>query len=278
MADTNTNPTINKLISDINTSKSYIRTKFIEMGLKDSEGNDITQSSNLATVADAAKLIEVNDSTSKIVVTPDNKDSAILAAGVYYKNGVQVTYNADDQYTANGATPVYASHNQDNTYYAEQGTLIEEFTVKKIPVANQEVYLTDIKATEDDGQGNTITVKAPDVELDGELRTQYMTEVKVPKVLIGTFDVDYDRLYNGSTDDYEVTTAHLQVPEDADWEWTGLSKVTIPRPVVEDHSTTVDLLSLDGTADKIVTLPAAFIKESYITIETKELYDALAAI
>lgn len=112
----------------------------------------------------------------------------------------------------------------------------------------------------------------------------YASSITVAKIGLGEYTVPANQLYNewdGSEGDLVVTPSDIiDSDETDDFYFEGLSKVIIPRPAVEDASSTVDILNAENVdaEDITVTITPGYKSESVITIETKEIYDALAAI
>lgn len=278
------------------------RDKIAKVFREDMQIEGVSDNAKLAELATVAESITIdNDATSTFNIGYNADKSKRIEGGTYFVHGTEVSYIPDRQYESDGATPVYASENADSEYEADHATLIEKFVVKKIPIAPSQyttLYANQYVSTEDDGGDNTFTLEAPYLVVDGEAasdeqgnpvkRLHYLKTVEIPKVMLHTGHVVDDAdLYTVPADgvfeqdDYVVTlTGEGISSESSEWEWSGFKSLSIPRPTYNQQIVEVNILDDESasTANYNHDLDPGFIKESYVSVNTNELYTELAAI
>ncbi len=271
---------IKQLMDGISTNRDNIGQVFGLMGLKDDNDNPVGHGSTLAQLAEAAGNIAIDETVDGERVLDASSDAVSIGGGRYFPNRVEVKYYRDDQYD-NGVYP----KSTDETYPAADRKLITSFKVKKVPISNPTINLTDIIG---DGTDENITHKVTPSQqtIDGALRDQYFDEVNIPKVMLGEYDVKYSEVFNPTrTQEIVIDKTDLTKSSGQTFDWSGVSKVTIPKPNPTSYTQTCDFYETDITVDAEgnaqdieIDLNAGFISKSTISVEITELYKDLAAI
>ena len=206
----------------------------------------------------------INNLTATPTVSDDGKtlNIAVTGSALAASSGlVSVTYSmtcvAGTDYT--GGVAVTPS-TEEQSFHASEGKVMTAFTVAAIETETKAVSKSDLIIDSTTPGAHKVTAS----------EGKFITEVSIEQVQIGEATVDSADLYNGTTDSMEVTASSKG--------YHGLSKVIIPRPEVESVTQSVDLMDADGETDTTVEITKGYKSDSVITIETAELYNAIAAL
>ena len=213
--------------------------------------------------ASSVVMQPITNLTATPTVSDDGKTLTIAVEGTFAAAGsgnVSVTYSmtciAGTDYT--GGVAVTPS-TEEQSFHASEGKVMTAFTVAAIETETKAVSKSDLIIDSTTPGAHKVTAS----------EGKFITEVSIEQVQIGETTVDAADLYNGTTDSMEVTASSKG--------YHGLSKVTIPRPVVESVTQSVDLMDA-GENDVTVNIAKGYKSDSVITIETAELYNAIASL
>lgn len=282
---------IKQFLDGISASKELIRSKALDMGVQPPEGYEpLTTESNLATVAAAIGNIQVQHEDIAYNVSKSS-NGASLGGGQFYAGTITLGFEEDEQYYN---TPVYADSEETTTYEADDDKLITKFSVRPVPT----VDLETISASEIISDGNTdkyTRIFAPvegTVDKYGNAVKHYLKSLEIQKVMLGEYEFTtssiytFDDLYDANReDDIVIDKTAIAKAKDQSFDWSGVDKVTIPKPSPSYRNKTVDIyndeLQLDESnevKDFEFTVDSGMIYESEFKVEVLDLYNALAAI
>lgn len=276
---------IKQFLDGISASKELIRDKALDMGVQPPEGYEpLTTESNLATVAAAIGNIQVQHEDIAYNVSKSS-NGASLGGGQFYAGTITLGFEEDEQYYN---TPVYADSEETTTYEADDDKLITKFSVRPVPT----VDLETISASEIISDGNTdkyTRIFAPvegTVDKYGNAVKHYLKSLEIQKVMLGEYSAVYSDVFDPEREeDIVIDKDDLTKPSGEVFEWSGVNKVTIPKPNPTPRNKTVDIyndeLQLDESnevKDFEFDVEAGMISKSEFKVEVLALYNALAEI
>lgn len=284
---------IGQVLTSITNNRNRISKVFYDMQLKDNnEVSIIENDSTLAQLAEAAESINVVEvkNNEPILLHEGNKHKD-FPAGTYFPEAQRVEIDVDTTYSS-GVYPL-----REPVTYGGGDTkkVFTSFIVRKVPVENPTIKLENIISSTDDPETNNVyTINAGTVnsEIMGGVQTPcWFDKIEIPQVMLGDYTADPEDVFDPSrTGVIEITAQTLNDRDEIEFASSGIRSVTIPVPELTDYSQEYDLMEVpldvtkdDATgeitvSDPVLTLNAAFISTSNITIELGDVYKALAAI